>query len=93
MVDWDTHRIIDMIPSRESIEVRVWLSTYPNITMISRDGASGYASAAAKAHPDAVQVTDRFHLLKNLAEVVERYIKKNFHLVSELNLIQNTLNR
>ena len=78
MVDWDTHRIIDMIPSRESIEVSVWLSTYPNILMISRDGASGYASAGAKAHPDAVQVTDRFHLLKNLAEVVERYIKNKF---------------
>ncbi|WP_242940282.1 hypothetical protein [Ruminococcus albus] len=27
MVDWDTHRIIDMIPSRESTEVSVWLST------------------------------------------------------------------
>ncbi len=78
MVDWDTHRIIDMIPSRESFEVSVWLSTYPNITMISRDGASGYASAGAKAHPDAVQVTDRFHLLKNLAEVVARYIKNKF---------------
>ena len=78
MVDWDTHRIIDMIPSRESTEVSVWLSTYPNILMISRDGASGYASAGAKAHPDAVQVTDRFHLLKNLAEVVDRYIKNKF---------------
>lgn len=70
MVDWDTHRIIDMIPSRESNEVCIWLSTYPNISMISRDGVSGYASAGAKAHPNAVQVTDRFHLLKNLTEVV-----------------------
>ena len=78
MVDWDTHRIIDMIPSRESKEVCTWLSTYPNISMISRDGASGYASAGAKAHPNAVQVTDRFHLLKNLAEVVDKYIKNKF---------------
>ena len=78
MVDWDTHRIVDMIPTRESVEVSVWLSTYPNILMISRDGASGYASAGVKAHPNAVQVTDRFHLLKNLAEVVERYIKNKF---------------
>ena len=78
MVDWYTHRIVDMIPTRESVEVSVWLSTYPNILMISRDGASGYASAGVKAHPDAVQVTDRFHLLKNLAEVVERYIKNKF---------------
>lgn len=78
MVDWDTHRIIDMISSRERKEVCTWLSTYPNISMISRDGASGYASAGAKAHPNAVQVTDRFPLLKNLAEVVDKYIKNEF---------------
>ena len=54
MVDWDTHRIIDMIPSRESGEVSRWLSTYPNLSMISRDGAAGYASAGAKAHPAAI---------------------------------------
>ena len=28
MVDWDTHKIIDMVPSRLSIEVSIWLSTY-----------------------------------------------------------------
>ena len=78
MVDWDTHRIIDMIPSRESSEVSRWLSTYPNLSMISRDGAAGYASAGAKAHPAAIQVTDRFHLLKNLAEIVDRYIMNQF---------------
>jgi DNA-binding NarL/FixJ family response regulator len=78
MIDWDTHRIIDMIPSRDTNTVSQWLSTYPNIEMISRDGASGYASASAKAHPNAIQVTDRFHLLKNLSEVVDRYIKNTF---------------
>lgn len=78
MINWDTHRIIDMIPSRETNEVSQWLSTYPNIKMISRDGASTYASAGVKAHPSAVQVTDRFHLLKNLLEVIDRYIKNTF---------------
>ncbi|SET71705.1 Transposase [[Clostridium] aminophilum] len=78
MIDWDTHRIIDMIPSRDTNTVSQWLSTYPNIEMISRDGASGYASASTKAHPNAIQVTDRFHLLKNLSEVVDRYIKNTF---------------
>ena len=71
MVDWDTHRIVDMIQSRESNEVSQWLSTYPSITMISRDGSSGYASAAARAHPDAIQVTDRFHLIKNLSDLID----------------------
>lgn len=103
MVDWDTHRIIDMIESRESNDVSQWLSTYPNITMISRDGSSGYASAAARAHPDAIQITDRFHLIKNLAEVIDRYIKNTFpsrveiegtsEPTEEMKCLYNTANR
>lgn len=103
MIDWDTHRIVDMLPSREPNEVGKWLATYPNIQMISRDGSSGYSSAGRKAHPKALQVTDRFHLLKNLAEVVDRYIKSTFpsrvaiesgkDLSEEMKCLYNTANR
>jgi len=78
MVDWDTHRVIDIIPSRDTEKVCEWLKTYPNIQMISRDGASTYASASRESHPGAIQVTDRFHLVKNLAEIIDRYIKNAF---------------
>ena len=78
MVDWETHRIIDLIPSRDTKEVGEWLKTYPNIRMIARDGASTYASASRESHPDAIQVTDRFHLIKNLTEIIDRYIKNTF---------------
>lgn len=62
MIDLESHRIIDMIPSRETADVSSWLTTFPNIQVISRDGASTYSSAAADSHPEAVQVSDRFHL-------------------------------
>ena len=52
MINWDTHRIIDILPSRETNEVQKWLSAYPNLKMISRDGASTYASAGRKSHPN-----------------------------------------
>lgn len=55
MFDWDTHRIIDIIPSRDTKEVCEWLKTYPNIQMISRDGASTYSSASRESHPEAIQ--------------------------------------
>lgn len=31
MVDLETHKIIDMIPSRDSDDVSRWLKTFPNI--------------------------------------------------------------
>jgi transposase len=42
------------------------------IEVISRDRASAYAHAAHEAAPQATQLADRFHLLMNLREAVER---------------------
>ena len=78
MVDLDRHRIIDIIDSRETKKVEEWLRSYPNLKVISRDGAQTYSSAASNAHPDAVQVSDRFHLLKNLSDAVEKYMRRLF---------------
>ena len=103
MIDWDTHRVIDMIPTRETKDVSEWLATYPNIKMISRDGSSGYSSAGTRAHPDAIQVTDRFHLIKNLSEIIDRYIRNTFparveidtgdEIPEEIKCLYNTANR
>lgn len=78
MVDLDTHRIIDLLPSRETQAVQEWLKTYPNIRMVSRDGAMTYSSAASQAHPEAIQISDRFHLIKTLSEAVQKYIIREF---------------
>lgn len=78
MVDLDSHRIIDIIDSRETKQVEEWLKSYPALQVISRDGAQTYSSAATNAHPGALQVSDRFHLLKNLSEAVEKYMRRLF---------------
>ena len=78
MVDLDTHRTIDLLPSRETQDVQEWLKTYPNIRIISRDGALTYSSAASHAHPGVIQVSDRFHLIKTLSEAVQKYIVREF---------------
>ena len=63
-----------MIFSRESAEVTAWLKTYPNICVVSRDGSMTYAGAISAAHPGAVQVSDRFHLIKGLTDAARQYI-------------------
>ncbi len=76
MVDIDTHKIIDMIESRDLESVTKWLTTYPNIKVVSRDGSLTYKNAIAASHPNAIQVSDRFHLLKNLTDYVKNFLKK-----------------
>ena len=74
MVDAETGRIVDMLESRESTQVSKWLATYPNIKVVTRDGSQMYAKAIRTAHPDALQVSDRFHIFKGLADAARQFI-------------------
>jgi transposase len=76
MVDLTSHRIVDMIASREYAEVKEWLQTYTNITAVSRDGSITYHNAITDALPKAAQISDRFHLLKNLTSYAQAYLRK-----------------
>lgn len=76
MVDIKTHRIVDMINSREYEPVRDWLKTYPNIRIVSRDGSITYHSSITAAHSEAIQISDRFHLFKNLTSYAADYLNK-----------------
>lgn len=78
MVDIETHRVIDIIASRDCDEVVKWLKTYPNLQIISRDGSITYRNAIDIAHPNAIQVSDRFHLLKNLTSYCKDYLMTLF---------------
>lgn len=76
MVDIETGNIVDLLDSRESDKVKLWLSTFPNIELVSRDGSTSYRSAINESHPDAIQISDRFHLVKNLVKAISKYMKR-----------------
>lgn len=78
MVNVENHKIVDMIESRETEDVSRWLAEYPNIRIVSRDGSQQYAAAITQAHPGAMQVSDRFHILKNLNERATLAFQKLF---------------
>src|SRR5438128_11319606 len=61
---------IDLLPDRTVETVSAWLKEHPTIDTISRDGSSEYASAIKKGAPQAREVSDRWHLVKNLAGCV-----------------------
>jgi transposase len=70
-VNLDTHQVIDVLPDRQAETVTIWLQTHTEITHVSRDRGSEYASAASRGAPHAIQVADRFHVAKNLSEAVQ----------------------
>lgn len=87
MVDLKSHKIIDMIASRNLNDVGKWLSEYRNVEIISRDGAQLYASAAEGAFTIVTQVSDRFHIIKGLSETIDKYLIRTYPVRLEIPLV------
>ncbi len=77
LVDLERHTLVDVLPDRNADTFAHWLRKHPGVEVVSRDRGGEYAEAARRAAPDAVQVADRFHLLKNLRDVVLRVFKQH----------------
>jgi len=72
LVDLETHQPIALLADRKAETLVEWLQAHPGIEVLSRDRSKAYKSAMDEAAPDAVQVADRFHLVKNLSEMLEK---------------------
>jgi transposase len=72
-VDLERRQPIALLPDRSPDTVAAWLRAQPTIKVIARDRSGGYTDAATRGAPQAIQVADRWHLLKNLGDALEYF--------------------
>jgi len=73
LVDLERHCPIALLEDREANTLAEWLQQHPEVQVLSRDRSKSYKQGMSLGAPNAIQVADRFHLLQNLAEVLERF--------------------
>jgi len=84
VVDLETNGVIDLLPDRDAATVKTWLEAHPGIELVSRDRSSAYSQAASEAAPEAQQVADRWHLLKNVREAIERLLERHLPVITDV---------
>ncbi len=77
LVDLEQRKPIALLPERSSESFANWLREHPGVEVIARDRSEIYADGARQGAPDAVQVADRWHLLKNAGDVLERVLQRH----------------
>jgi transposase len=83
LVDLEKRIPVDLLPDREGKTLEEWLKAHPGVEIVTRDRSSVYANAVSTACPAVKQVADRWHLLKNLSENLERHLDTQRNLIKE----------
>jgi len=76
LVDLDAHAVIDVLAERSSQTAADWMRDHPEIAYVSRDRGKDYAQGASEGAPQAIQISDRFHLMKNFVEAIEKEVSR-----------------
>lgn len=76
LINLETHQPVDLLEDRSAETFANWLRQHPGVEIISRDRSKDYQRGATDGAPQAQQVIDRWHVLKNLREVVERFLNR-----------------
>lgn len=75
LVDLETRRVVDLLPDRRAETLTAWLRPRRrHVKIVARDRSTEFARGVELGVPHAVQVADRWHLLKNTREMLTRWL-------------------
>lgn len=81
VVDLEQQRPVELLADRTAETVAAWLKQHPEIQIVTRDRSTECVRGITLGAPQAQQVADRWHLLKNMTELLARIL---MNLRSEL---------
>jgi transposase len=76
VVDLREHCVLDLLADREATTAAQWLQTHPSVSWVSRDRGGAYADGVRQSGLPIEQVADRWHVLANLGDAIERMAER-----------------
>jgi len=76
-VDLEKQMPIDLLADATAESFAMWLQTHPSVEIVSRDRGTTYADGASRGASQAIQIADRWHLLHNLGEALEKVLARH----------------
>jgi len=74
LIDLEQRQVVDLLPDRTSETLAKWLRKHPEVEIIARDRSTEYSRAIRETAPHVQEVADRWHLLQNLRQALERFL-------------------
>jgi transposase len=71
LVDLERHQPVAVLEGRTAEPLMQWLQAPPSVTIFAHDRAEAYALAGRQAVPEALQVADRFHLVRTVGDALK----------------------
>jgi transposase len=71
LLDLERRQPVAVLEGRTAEPLMKWLQEHPTVAILVRDRAEAYAMAGRRAAPEALQVADRFHLLRNVGDALK----------------------
>jgi len=78
IIDLESSSFFGLLGDREQESFRKWLNCHQEVKVVSRDRSTEYSAAIASTGRNIIEVSDRFHLIKNMSDCVTKVISDRY---------------